>query len=85
MGESFSINLNLNKSLPLYTKKENLPKITLNVKNADGKNIILDAYDYSLDSVKYKTYFKRGYTIDDTTVKVISVSSEKGKLSDQSG
>lgn len=85
LGESFSINLNLNKSLPLYTKKENLPKLTLNVKNADGKNIILDAYDYSLDSVKYKTYFKRGYTIDDTTVKVISVSSEKGKLSDQSG
>lgn len=84
-GETFGINLKLNKTMSENTKKENLPNITLNVKDSDGKYVTLEPYDFGADSIKYRTAFSRGHVMDGTSVKVTAVSSGKSRVSDDSG
>lgn len=83
--ETLGINLKLNKSLAGNIKKEDLPKITLNVTDPDGKNVTLEPCSFERDCIKYRTWFKRGYKADGETVKVVSVSAVSDNVKDESG
>ena len=83
--ETFGITLNLNKPLAKNVKKDDLPKIVLNVTDSDGENITLQPYDYGTDFIKYRTRFYPGHKTDGKSVGIISVSSGKNKVKDDSG
>ncbi len=116
-NELLSITLELNKPLKKSVSVTDLPAITLNIKDFDGKNIKIapgegDLKKYILyngklywtgyyfedgeyvkpvtissdrKSITYRVQLYIGYTAEEKTVKITSVTSGKGSVTDDSG